>query len=214
MKKFLALAISLNVIQCGFSQTEKGSYLIGGSLGFGVSTNNISNPISYGTTEQKQTNFSISPNISYFVVKRLSVGLMPQYVYSKTSVPSNNESRSNTFSIGPVARYYFLFNSLAVFPEASYSFGVTKVNTTVDVYLSDFSNSARLYSLKAGIGVAYFLNKNIGVEGRLYFQKNQNTYDHAEDNNGSYSMYYSNYTTTALLFNIGLQVYLNKKSKE
>ena len=208
MKTILVPIFVIGIAQSVFSQVEKGSFLVGGSMGFSSSKTKgtySTNPQSY---DFKTLSFSSSPNASYFIVKGLALGVTPSYSYSKQSQTSTPDTKSHSLSIGPLARYYFTFERWAVFAHANYnlSWQTTWVNY-YDIDFQTFQNiklKNKFTSLKAGVGVTYFPNSNVGIEGLIFYQQNNLDYDKA--------YYISSSNTPSINFNIGLQFYLSKKS--
>ncbi|MGC4021072.1 MAG: outer membrane beta-barrel protein [Cyclobacteriaceae bacterium] len=219
MKLRLGVAIvAMMMATSSFSQIEKGSFLLGGSLGF--TDSKIENPNSFSLSSyqsQKEVSVTVSPNVSYFVINKLSVGLMPSYTFSSTSVSYSSDLKTNTFSIGPVVRYYFPYKSWALFPEVSFSLGVSNIS---DGYYNSPSseiivkNSAKINSIKAGVGMTYFLTRNIGLEGKLFYQKTETTYDNLYLVRGVQTVYFADNTTSSIAFNLGVQVYFSRKAAE
>src|SRR5882672_3636170 len=96
------IVLSAMVIQHGYSQTNKGSFLVGFTL-------------SAKPPETNRYEFTVSPDVSYFVVDRLAVGLVAPVNYIHEDRPDRAYVRRiTTFAIGPVVRYYFSFGSWAI----------------------------------------------------------------------------------------------------
>jgi hypothetical protein len=199
------------VTSSSLAQTSKGTFLLGGSLGFSSGhTTTVSN--FSGSRKEKQSTISLDPNVSYFVIDRLNLGVVTPFLYRwyKPDV-SDQKTTYTSYSIGPLIRYYFpLGTHWAIFPEASYSYGWTVTKGNSYSYVSGsygprtFRGNAR--NLQGGLGLVYFLNPNIGVEGKFRYQSMRDTYnrsdlglDHADNH--------------AFDFTIGLQVYLFRSTQ-
>ena len=92
-KTFLSLLFTL-AITTGFSQTEKKTWMLGGSA-------------SYSSTQEGSIHNSIldiSPRIGFFIMKNLSVGAA---LNINTTV--DDGTNTSVFSFSPFARYYFFF---------------------------------------------------------------------------------------------------------
>ncbi|MCU0391871.1 MAG: porin family protein [Thermoflexibacter sp.] len=169
---------------CG--QTNKGDFLLGGNLGF--SYLEISN--------QKTTNTHIffSPRVGYFPINNWAVGLnLPL-----SSTKSGDVVRSSMVGFGVFSRYYFLPNQFKLFVQAEYGRGQlkTKLPTTETTQIT--------YYWDMGVGMAYFLSPNIGIEGILQYQQ-RNVPIVQVTNTISYEK------ANQVNFNIGLQIYFQRK---
>ncbi|GHN03057.1 hypothetical protein WSM22_45460 [Cytophagales bacterium WSM2-2] len=205
--KSIALASCFVMLfSAGYAQIEKGTFRLGGTMGFTSSTSSYSySTPAFSQPDNKSSTFSFNPNVSYFFAKQLSIGLSLPYTVGKSTI-SGVDTKYNSYSVGPVIRYYFPFNKVAVFPEAQYTFGQQSTkgqmySPTTGTY-SDQTINSKLNMFRLGVGVTYFLNSSIGVEGLLYYQKSQNDYD----NNSSLP----NTNTSIVGFNFGFQIYFNK----
>jgi hypothetical protein len=156
MKKLL-LAASLFVSSTTiFAQVDQGQWLAGGSAGFDHSSQG----------DDKVTTISIAPDLGYFVINQLAVGLRPEFGYmkSKSKIGTTTSSSSTTaFFVAPFVRYYFMQSGekVNVFGDASYGFGSSKVKGGTSV-------SGNYYQVKAG--PAIFLTPNTALEFALYYR--------------------------------------------
>jgi len=210
------------LVIAGYGQTEKGTFLLGSTLKFSSSKtkNNMSSVsnTTYATStyEYKQISVSIDPSASYFVADRLAVGLITPYSYTRTKRGDTNE-HANAYSIGPVIRYYFLLgNRWAIFPEASYSYGWTWSrgphvdfigfpNTAPTTHYYTTTETTRTFH--GGIGGVYFLNKNVGLEGKVFYQSVRNSFDYEHEVDPA--VVRSKLPAVSLSF--GVQVYFSRK---
>ncbi|HEY5751485.1 MAG TPA: autotransporter outer membrane beta-barrel domain-containing protein [Chryseolinea sp.] len=211
---FLCLAVSSK----SHAQTTKGSFLLGGSLGFSQSTDEITyNFINEGDVsfEFKSTSLTLRPNVSYFVIDGLALGLITPFSYSSAKMGEQKIS-GITYAIGPVVRYYFLLGSQwAIFPEVSYSYGWNKKNSR-DRYiysgggiLAPGVREGNTKDFQGGVGLVYFLHPNIGLEGKFYYQSTRTTYDFLDPN----QINTTNFNQSSLNFSVGLQVYWARKAE-
>ncbi len=192
MKKYILLSFlfCLSLVAC--AQTEKGNFLIGGSLSLSRSSQTIS------STDITSTSFNINPSVSYFVMDRFATGLMTSYSYGRStseSVGGTAKTTSSSEGVGPTVRYYFpLGDKVWMFPEVDYLWNWN--HTTLEITSAPTSESkSNNKTLRLGLGVAYFIAKNVGLEGIVYYQ------DFTTSNSSS-----SN--TTSINFRIGLQIYM------
>ncbi len=129
----------------------------------------------------RSTSITVNPNINYFVIDKLAVGLK-----IGTSFNKNNTS----WAIGPVARYYFLDtdNIFNIFTEAGFRYGRNIPKGGIN------SSSGTGYTAK--LGMVAFLNQSVGLEFGI-------NYDRAKDNSDN-----NIYNTIKVAF--GLQIHLEK----
>jgi hypothetical protein len=86
------------------AQTEKGNFLLGGSVNFSTSNNENENPA-------KRTTFGVAPRVGYFVSDNWAVGTTLDYSISKTKGSIQGEMtyigyQSINYGISPFVRYY------------------------------------------------------------------------------------------------------------
>ncbi|HEY5751487.1 MAG TPA: outer membrane beta-barrel protein [Chryseolinea sp.] len=200
---WLCLAVSSSM-----AQTSKGTILLGGALGF--SSGHTSSLYQTNSVKEKQSSIVIMPNVSYFVIDHLSLGVVTPLLYTQSKRDGSAQKDTySSYSIGPLIRYYFpLGTHWAIFPEASYSYGwtVTKGDSYVNGNNVPVTYRGNARNLQGGVGLVYFLNPNIGVEGKFRYQSIRDTYNRSDvgldhtDNN-------------AFDFTIGLQVYLFRNTQ-
>lgn len=173
--------------------------------------------------------YGFKPNIGYFVIDRLAVGLSPFISYSFASNQFNHiDSLYNqnfqydfkTISIGltPSIRYYFQ-NSIFLEANLEYSYNnrvrddfvLSKINGLV-FNLIDERTISKYNSLEYsfGFGYAYFINSKVSIDASLMYSKEIIRYDNKTDSNIDNSSVKSNSEDkiTGLYFLIGLQVFL------
>jgi len=179
------------------AQTEKGRFLVGGSIGFN------STKIDYDQgADFESFGYGIRPIISYFIIDELAIGVSVPYSYNK-STSNNQESISNTISFGPSLRYYFPFGKSAIFPTVSYSFGKsTRKGPAFDPLSGSVQErvvESNINTLNIGAGYTYFLNKNIGLEAIISYLNRNIDYE---------SNIFNGSEESSFNFNIGFQIYL------
>jgi opacity protein-like surface antigen len=160
MKKALLAVTALLIFVSNVnaeSPTDKGVYSLSGSISY---TN---------TNKDGGTMISITPAFMYFVHPNLAVGASIIYWDFK-----DDNFEDKTYGIGPVVRYYF--GKDAIYPFASVEYTYTK-----DKFESSFSSTytARGNDLTLGLGIDYFLSRNVALEPMIRY-----TFTH-NDNNAS-----------------------------
>lgn len=168
---FIALAFTVTTN----AQITKGNWMFGGDATF----------YSFITEREEQetsrsTSITVNPNINYFVIDKLAVGLK-----IGTSFNKNNTS----LGISPVARYYFLdtdkiFN---IFTEASFGYGIN-IPKERDSYSST--------GFTTKLGGVVFLNQSVGLEFGINYRR------------GKDGLNNNIYNTIKVAF--GLQIHLEK----
>jgi outer membrane protein len=174
MKKILFVsAICLGTIAMQ-AQTEKETWLIGGNINLNTAKNN--------------TTVLIAPNVGYFFAKNFAAGALIEFKNSKII-----NTTSNTFSLGPFARYYVDLKEEKFKPFLHVGFGFD--NSKVKVGNNPASNETAS-SLLLALGGAYFINKNIAFETIIGYTRNKP--ENFEATNG-------------LAFRIGFQIHLSRR---
>lgn len=159
MKMFMSICIFLLVSNFSFGQLAKGSWMVGGDIGF-VTESYVKD---FVRDKYKTSTFTFSPGVGYFVLPRLPVGFKIQVekvrvntTYSLGGASTNN---SINFLAGPFVRYYFLKETnkrINFFAEGNYDLGYVKYSTYGQ------KNPIQLINFLAG--PVFFLNSNVGLE--------------------------------------------------
>jgi hypothetical protein len=190
----LIIGISLVLSHRSYSQTEQGSFRVGGGASFTKAVLNDNN--SYRA-------LSLDPSVSYFVVKNFSVGVAIPLAASSVKTSTSKYSTSR-YSFGPQARYYFPFGNWAFFPEVLYSFGKSHSQTSGigsgDPIIG--KSETKFSEFRLGAGLTYFINRNVGIEGTLHYV------DEHFENSIPFTVF--NYDKS-ISFSVGFQIYLSRK---
>lgn len=153
MKKFLFNLILLTSVMFGFSQTEKGSVLLGGTIDFTSTSTSQGGMYGY---HSNATMFALNPMIGIFPVNNFAVILSTDYVTGSFS-ENGNSSSGHTLLIGPLLRYYFPASpSVKFFGGAGVEFG------------SGEGQTSTVYQFQAG--PAFFINRNLSLEFNVNYQ--------------------------------------------
>ncbi|MEC5158140.1 OmpW family outer membrane protein [Chryseobacterium sp. MP_3.2] len=194
-KMFLVGAVALFATMN--AQTEKGSWVVGGSTTLGF--NSVSTKYSAGNNSEsdpKISTFTITPSVGYFVIDKLAVGLDLGYTSISTKDDNENVSVSTT-SVLPTATYYFKSASNLI-PYLGAGIGYASQKTeygSEDLTLDGFA-------WKAKGGLVYLINQNVGVDLGLGYNQFVNTQDETE-----FSTEYKT-TTSTLGVNVGFTLFL------
>lgn len=198
MKKrtFTILIFFFALSQTLLAQTEKSNFLIGGTASYTI------NRYDFGSNRL----VNISPSIGYFFANKWVAGVNLPFTYQKSDTRAyTTPVQIYSFSSGVfLKRYLALSNRWQWFGQAAYNYQWYRNNLN-DVFGSsgnpvDFNQNSWEASL--GLGVTYFFNQNIGLEGLLkYNYRNQGSLLATEPQSN-------------VNFNIGLQIYLGRKKQE
>ena len=156
MKKFL-LIVAVAFASATYAQTEKGNWMVGSDLGLSFQSNKVVERNDGNKTSDNTTStFRITPNLNYFVINNLAVGLGLDYVNVKEKGASDS---ANTFVIAPTAHYYFpIGGKLAPFVGAKVGYAHRSEGS---------SDSSKWNGLAVGgkAGIAYFVNQGAALTG-------------------------------------------------
>jgi Outer membrane protein beta-barrel domain len=153
MKKIYFSLIFLTMVLAGFSQTEKGSVLLGGTIDFTSTSTSQGGIYDYHSST---TMFALNPMIGIFPVNNFAVILSTDYVTGSFS-ENGNSSNGHTLLIGPLLRYYFpASQSVKFFGGAGVEFG------------SGEGQTSTVFQIQAG--PAFFINRNLALEFNVNFQ--------------------------------------------
>ncbi|MGC4023073.1 MAG: hypothetical protein QM734_14575 [Cyclobacteriaceae bacterium] len=73
MKPIFFVIVFLFASIVSFAQTEKGNFLIGGTVGLGNSNMDVNYNGTLSSYKTKTFSLSLSPNVSYFIIDHLAV---------------------------------------------------------------------------------------------------------------------------------------------
>lgn len=171
MKKLIlvfAVALSLQVQ----AQTEKGGFTVNGGIGL--------------QTGESSSRFSLNPSFGYFVANNFLLGGALNAEFTKLG-----EVKTNTFGIGPFARYY-------IGQATTRPFVVTEVDFLTSTTKDDNTDiKATGTRFLIGLGFAAFVNENVAVEGVSGY-----TYSKFQDVDGS----------GGFTLRLGFGLYFNRRS--
>lgn len=192
-----------------FAQVEKGNLFFGGSsnIEFNATKEKITNG---GTTTEssKYSDFDFRPQVGYFVINKLPVGLFMDLDIDKMKmIDSDNEYKWTSFMIGPFVRYYITdLDGFMPYGEAAIGFGAGNNKST---YMGTESDEKyKMLTYRLGIGGTYFVTDNVGIDLFLGYGMDQETYENNEEADRSDSE--TTYKYGGLDINLGFVISLGK----
>lgn len=161
------------------AQITKGNWMVGGDANYS-NTKVLNNE---GEITGSGNGIRIFPNIGYFLIDKLALGINGNFNYGK----SNGSPSSIGFGGGPFIRYYFLNpeKRINLFADVNYNYYTSKNQGFK-------STDAKSYRLKAG-PVIYF-NSSVGLELTVNYNTEK----------------FSDYTSKYFIVGFGLQIHLEK----
>ncbi|WP_276134050.1 hypothetical protein [Polluticoccus soli] len=146
MKKPLLALCLLSASFITNAQTDKGNWMVGGSLG------SIAGQIAIGEPSYGGFGLSINPAAGYFVKNNLAVGAGIQLT------PWIGDEFSFGYGIQPFVRRYFGKGLTKPFAEASAGYSG---------FISAEDGRPFFLTANVGSGLAYFITPNVALESRL-----------------------------------------------
>jgi outer membrane immunogenic protein len=166
MKNILSIVILATLSIPAFSQIPAGTSTIGGS--FSLHHTKTKFP---SNREATSNEFSFQPSYGYFLIDNFClgamIGLSTSSSTSETALTAvDNKSKSNSFGIGPFARYYFpIDDKLYVFGQLSYLRNWDKYeNWSTNQPNNRNTTKYVSYDLGLAAGIAYFLNPHVSLD--------------------------------------------------
>lgn len=146
------------------SPTSKGKWLVGPALTF------VSSNLDDGTSKIKENDFGLQPEIGYFILDDLSVGLSIGIGVQQTKLDGVQLDKSSTLFLAPTLRYYLPISQNFQF-LGKFDIPIGSVKTTLS---NGNSVDEKTTSFGAQLipAFAFFTSKKISIEldwGGLYF---------------------------------------------
>lgn len=173
MKKIINLIIALLFCSILNAQTEQGKIIVGmsttlSSIGTGPEMFGVGfsiNKTKVGSEEAdpiKNIGINIVPQVGYFIIDNLAVGIDANYSYSSMEIKNLEESQTKNFGgIGCFGRYYTFNSKIHPFIEIDTGLGKASIkHKTPDISSNDKSF---FYNIGIGAGVA------IPIGGKVTF---------------------------------------------
>ena len=208
MKKLLVLG-AVALFGAMNAQTEKGSWVVGGSTTLGFNSANTKYKYD-GQSEDgpKVSTFTITPSVGYFVIDKLAIGVDLGYTSLTTKMEesfmgTNYSAKStlSTFSILPTATYYFKSDS-QILPYlgvgAGYSTSKEKFTQTGGGS-NEYEDNLNGFAWKGKGGIVFLLTPSIGIDLGVSYMGSNGKYDDDSD---------AKVQTNTFGVNVGISVFL------
>lgn len=179
MKKLLLVG-AVALFGAMSAQTEKGSWVVGGSTTLGF--NNVSNKTKVGSESYdgaKVSTFGFTPSVGYFVANNIAVGLDLGFMTTTTKEDDEKLTQS-VVKIMPTGTYYFKSDS-KVLPYLGVGVGYGSLSTKYENVKTTYDG----FAWKAKGGIVYLITPSIGLDlGVAYDQfSNKESYEGMEFKN-------------------------------
>ncbi|MCC7401776.1 MAG: outer membrane beta-barrel protein [Chitinophagaceae bacterium] len=139
MKKILAVIVFSGLAGLANAQTNKGDWMVGGSVGL--------------NTSDKNTEINFSPTAGGFVINNLAVGGEFLIDYTK-----NGNNKVTNFGFGPFVRYYFTNSNVQPIVQGSVGY----ISQSIKGTFSSSTNNGSHYFL--GGGAAIFISNQVSLD--------------------------------------------------
>lgn len=200
MKKIMyAILAMMFIAPAAWAQTTQGSKSVGG--GFEYYSNKQENI--YGNYDYESSSFEIMPQVGYFIIDNLEVGVLLNYTSGKSGYTQLDPTKNSSFSVGPFARYYkFTSNERFAFTGTfSVSFGSGKTS-----YQNAESKTGNM-GVFISPGFTYFFSEKWGLDFQLQgigFTSYDPNKDVDDDNSKTITFGVSSFTPS-----IGFRFFIN-----
>lgn len=166
MKKLLLSLFAVSALAFSTqAQTEQGTFMLGGNVGFNTSK--------VDGAAKSNIDFNIVPSVGYFVSNDFAIGTGIGYetskyytVASSANTTAGSSTKTNAFVVSPFARYYKGINEqFKFFGQLSVpmSFGNTKMGDGNGDNLQKVSKDNNV-GVALSPGFAFFPSKKFGIE--------------------------------------------------
>ncbi|TAG02827.1 MAG: hypothetical protein EAZ44_06835 [Cytophagia bacterium] len=212
MKRIIIGFIAFLTLSLGYAQTEKGTIYVGGNLRFGSTTNKTTSGTI--TSESSSSNFSIIPDVGYFISDNVAIGLGIGYSQSTSKSPNGLTTTTTTesnFIIAPTFRYYMPTSSetFKFFLQARVGINTGNVKSeTATLTTTDKTNG---WDFFVSPNFAYFPTKKwsieFGVQGIGYSSGSRsNGFNNSTNNSSGFSFDLSSFSPS-----LGIRAFFGKK---
>ncbi len=168
MKRIILSIAAIVALTFGANaQTEQGNILLGGTVGGA-----INNPDNSDDTDASLSEFTVIPQIGYFIADDFALGLGLGYNMldnrQDDTAGGENSTVTNTFIVRPFGRYYIeLGDQFSFFTELGVGIGFGNSVVTADGVESDEDLNTASLDIALSPGFAFFPVETFGIEFSL-----------------------------------------------
>ncbi len=180
MKKPLTI-ILLSISLSGFSQTEKGDWVITPTVGWDSFANNSGNNFVGLSENYKLMNFQLPISTHYYLSDKFAIGLNTTFRYTKLErflINTNNDyystQKSWAFIIKPEIQYNFLKTRFTPFVGVNYLGFLwldhsnihveTSVSNSSDYTETEVFNGLSFSNFSLNVGITYYVKQRFGLQ--------------------------------------------------
>jgi hypothetical protein len=176
MKKTLTI-ILLSISLSGFSQTERGDWVITPTVGWNSFINSSGSEISSLNVNYKTVGFKLPISTHYYLSDRFGIGLVTTFRYTKFERFNNDfysKQKSWAFFVEPEMQYNFLKTRFTPFIRVNYLGFLwldhsdvhveTLVASSIDDTKTEFFNGLSFSNLSLNVGVTYYVKERFGLQ--------------------------------------------------
>lgn len=179
--KFLILALSVLLYWqlLPGQMLYRGNFLVGANVGF--SKAQTERNISINDQETKgegpsSTQFSIAPNIGYFLADNFVLGIGLDYTLSSVKQPNEDRTDDSDLLFGPFVRYYLpVDNDMAIFLVTNFGFGNSSDETLVGTNTKSINTN--IFAVGVGPGFTIYSRNGIGLEAIFKYNYARSKFD-------------------------------------
>lgn len=223
MKKTILAVVPLLLFSLtAFGQLEKGTFLLGGGVGFSSSTS--TSELTNFTSESQNSSFTFSPDVGYFFKDNWVVGLsLPlqwfdteiNAVYASGQDDIQSESTSSSYGVAPFVRKYFPFSEkMAFYGQVQMGYfhrsteNITSLNNANNTLIESDS-----FNVVTTLGLSYFpknwMGINLSISPLSYSNESAQEVKYQESSNQKYSGVNFGFDMSAIT--LGVNFFLSKK---
>lgn len=162
MKNLFIILSTVLISSAAFAQ--KGSFYLGGNVGYGSSTTKLGS-----ATTEEMTSWSISPEVGTFLTDNVQLGVGFTVMNSNTTTVNFQEVDRKVFGGTVYSRYFFGEGSKAFRPFLGVNVGVLPGSETNTNLLTNTEMKFDTFELNTNLnaGFAYALSPKVAVVGSL-----------------------------------------------
>ncbi|GAP43230.1 hypothetical protein SDC9_23399 [bioreactor metagenome] len=185
MKKilFLIAVLLAGNLMVAQAQTEKGKWLLNGSSRLSFDSGKEKYKSGSTTSDSyKFTRLTFEPQVGYFVIDKLPVGLLIELSRESWKDPEDDDkSVYSSFIVGPFVRYYITdLDGLWPYAQAAVGIGSYKERWIPGEGDSQDDKSS-LFGYRLGVGATYFVNDRVGFDVYLGYGNDTEKYTYEDE---------------------------------